>query len=413
MMMDRPRAAPRASRRKWLLALVVVGSSLVVVATLRPAEPPVDRASLVIDTVRRGAFVHEIAAAGTLVAEESRLVAAPAAARVEAIPVEPGDRLRAGDIIVELSNREVVRELLEAEQQLAGAEADLADLASTLQARALESESALRRTRFERQDTRRQAEASSELARQGLISELEAVRRRETAEELAARVGSEERRHEALLRSADAQLAAQRNRLERQRHLQRFHRSVVDSLVVRAQGDTTVRDVAVQKGEWVIEGQRLVRLVEPGGLEAVLLVPEAVAHQVRVGQPVAIDARGTALRGRVARIAAAVEQGTLPVHVKLEGALPPGIRPELSVEGRIEIARMADALSIARSAHASAAARGTLYKLDRDGRVARKATVQYGPAGVDRIVIVRGAAAGDRFIVAGLDARTEAVVRLE
>jgi HlyD family secretion protein len=412
--MDRPRTTTARPRRKLAIIAIVIGAALLLVATLRPAAPPaLDRAEIVIDTVRRGEFVHEVVAAGTLVAEEARLLAAPAAGRIEIIRVQPGDRLKAGDVILELWNRETRRQLLEVEQQVAAAEAELADLAATLKARSLESEKALRHTRFERRDAQRQAEAGTELARAGLMPELEATRRREAAEELEERVGSESARHDAIAQSADAQMAAARNRVERMRALLAFHRGLVESLVVRAPSDTTVRDVAVQPGEWANEGQRLARLVEPARLKAVLLVPEAVAHEVRTGQRVTMSARGASLAGEVARIAAAVEQGTLAVDVKLVGTLPPNVRPELSVDGRVELGRVRDALSISRTARAAASSKAVLYKVDRDGRTARRTAVQYGMAGADRIVVAAGAAAGERFIVAGADSQTAPVIRIQ
>ena len=411
--MDRPRASARRGKGLLVVAIATLVVAVLFIVTRRPANQTIERSGVVIDTARRGPFVSEIAAAGTLVAEQARLIAAPVSGRVESIRVQPGDRLRKGDLILELRNRETLRELLEAEQEVAGAEADLADLRATLQAASLDSAKALHHTKFEKRDADRQSDAAAELSRRGLIPDLEAIRKREAAEELSSRVASESQRHDAIVRSAEAQLAAQRNRLERLNAMKQFHRGLVDSLAVRAPGDTTVRDVAVQEGEWVAEGQRLVRVVEPGRLKCVLLVPEAAAHDVRIGQQVAMNARGTSLHGTIVRIAAAVEQGTLPVEVRLEGDIPPEARPELSVEGRIEISRLADALTIARPANARPAANGTLYKLDPNARIARRTGVVYGPAGVDRIVIARGASAGDRFVIAGVEAGTEPVVRLK
>ena len=410
---DRPRAT--ATRRVWPIAAAAVAAIAVVVflAMRAPAAAAVERNSVVIDTVTRGPFVVDISAAGTLVAEQPRLIAAPAAGRVESIDIEPGDQLQAGQLLLRLSNRETHRQLLEVEQQVAAGEADLADLRATLQARSLDSEKALRHTDFEKQDARRQAEASAQLAQEGLISGLESIRHREAALELDQRLVTERQRHQAVLRSADAQIAAQQNRVERLRALLAFHRSVVESLAVRAPSATTARDILVQEGEWVTEGQRLVRLVEPGRLKAVLQVPEAAAHELRVGQQVTMNARGTALRGVVHRLAAAVEQGTLAAEVRLEGEVPPSARPDLSIAGRISVDNLADALSIARSANAAPNSAAVLFKLDRDGKTARRTPVQFGVASADRIVVARGASAGERFIIAGAEGRTEQVIRVE
>ena len=411
--MDRPRTAATGKKRTAIAVAIIAAASLLLVASLRRGDPSLEKAGLVTDEVRRGEFVHEVAAPGSLVAEQTRLIAAPVAGRIEAIRVKPGDGLLAGDVIVELSNRETLRQLLEIEQQLAGAEADLADLEATLEVRSLESEKNVRRTRFEQLDAQRRAVASTELATQGLLSGLEAARERDAAEEVTGRVGSETERHAALMRSASAQMSAQRNRIERLRALQRFHRSVVDSLVVRTPGDTTVRDVAVQEGEWVAEGQRLIRLVEPGRLKAMLLVPEAAAQEVRIGQRVTMNARGVILAGAISRVGAAVENGTLAVEVELEGAIPAAARPDLSVDGRIELRRIKDALSMARPARAVAGGTSNVYRIDANGRTARRITIRYGPASLDRIVVIAGASTGDRFLIAGAEDRSEPVLKLQ
>lgn len=411
--MDRQR--PVASRRAWPIAFIAVALIAVLLFNLklRPAVPSVERDAVVIAPVTRGVFVQEIAAAGSLVAEQPRLIAAPAAGRVEAIEVEPGDQLRDGEVIMRLSNREVVRQLLEADQQLAVAEADLTDLEATLQARSLESASALRRTEFERQDSKRQSDATSQLAREGLVSNLEALRRSEASQEVAERVETDRKRHTALTRSAEAQLRAQRNRVDRLHALHAFHRTLVDSLVIRASSTMTAREILVQEGEWVTEGQRLVRLVEPGKLKAVLQVAEAAAHELRVGQKVTMNARGAMLNGHISRVAAAVEQGTVAAEVRLDGDLPAGVRPDLSVEGRVEIGRIGDALSVSRTAIAMPNTVAHVYKLDANDRTARRVQVRFGASSADRIVIVSGAAAGDRLVIAGLDGRTEPVVKLD
>jgi multidrug efflux pump subunit AcrA (membrane-fusion protein) len=411
--MDRPRIVTR--RRVWPVAVaaVIAAGALVLVATRTPAAPAVERTAIVIATVERGPFVHDISAAGALVAEQPRLIAAPSAGRVERIEIEQGDALQKGQVLLRLSNRDTVRQLLEAEQRVAEAEADLADLRATLQARSLESEKTLRRTQYEKQDALRQAEASSQLATEGLVSNLDAVRHREASQEVAERVSTERQRHEALTRSANAQIDAARNRIERLRALVEFHRALVDALIVRAPADTTAREILVQEGEWVNEGHRLVRLVEPGRLKAVLRVPEATAHEVRVGQRVFMSARGTELRGVVQRIAATVEEGSVAAEVHLQGELPQSARPDLSVDGRIEISRTADALTLARPLSAMPNTSVQLFKLDAKRGTAQRTGVRFGSASIERIVVTAGAEPGDRFIVAGLDGRTEPVIRVE
>ncbi len=411
--MDRPRASARRPVWPVVAITVVLGMAALVLVRTGSPVPIVDRTTLVTDTVTSGLFVHEVSAAGSLIAEQPRVIAAPAAGRIEMIRIEHGDQLETGEVILKIANREIMRQLLEVEQQLAAGEADLEDLRATLQARSLESEAALRRTEFQKQDADRQAEASSKLAEEGLISSLEALRQREAAEELAERVVTERDRHAAIARSAQAQLQAQNNRLERHRDFYRFHSSLVETLLVRAPAETTAREILVQEGEWVSEGQRLVRLVEPDRLKAVLQVPEAAAHLLGVGQRVTMNARGTALQGRIDRVAAAVEQGTVAAEVRLEGELPTSARPDLSVEGRIEVSRIPEALSIARPLNAMPDVTGRLYEVGDDSRTAVLTEVRFGTASVDRIVLISGARTGDHFVIAGLDGRTEPVIRLK
>lgn len=411
--MDRQKAVP-TRRKTWpvITGAVALGSAVILLASLKPSASSIERSAVVIDEARRGEFAHEIAAPGALVAEQTRLISAPAAGRVDALHVESGDAVGARQEILTLTNREVIEDLLEIEQQLAVAEADLTDLAATLQARSLESEKTLGRTDFEKRDAERQSEAASQLAGEGLISNLEAVRAREAAAELSRGVATETQRHRALEKSAAAQLQAQRNRIERLRALHSFRKSVVDSLVVRTPAAGTIRELMVQEGETVSDGQRLARLVAPGRLKAVLQVPEATALEVKPGQPVTLNARGTALTGTVERIGAAVEQGTVAVEVRLSGELPAELRPDLSVDARIEIRRLPDVVSIARPVNAEANSSNAIYRLDPDGR-ARKVEVHYGPASTDRIIISKGATAGDRFIVGGAEGRNDPVLRLE
>lgn len=410
--MDRVRARP-SRRGAWAIgASALAIGSVLVLAFLPRAVPSVERSALVIDTATRGIFVREIAAAGTLVAEQSRLIVAPAAGRVEAVHVDSGQDVTAGDLLVTLANRETIKELLEIEQQLSVAEADLADLSATLQARSLENESLIRKVEFERRDAARQSEATAQLAREGLISNLEALRAREASEEAAGRAASEQQRHRALAQSANAQLAAQRDRIERLRALRAFQQAIVESLAVRTPVDGAIREVLVQDGEWVGEGQRMFRLVERGRLEALLQVPEAAAREVKAGQRVIMNARGTTLTGEVKRVAPAVEQGTVAVEVDLNDPLPNGLRPDLSLEGRVEITRQADVLTVARPSNATPNATGYLYRLDSKN-VARRIPVRYGADSVDRIVVAAGARAGDRLVIAGLDQRTEAAIKVK
>lgn len=404
--MDIPRDPPKKRGRYPYLA---AGVTLVILVTvgisrLEPAAPSVSRATLLMDSVSRGDMVRQVRGPGTLVPEQIRIVTAVTAGRVEAIHVQPGAAVDAATILVELSNPDVQLEGLDAQRQLAAAEAELVNLESTLETQRLTQEGVVHTVRAEHQEALRQVQVSRELADRGLVARLELARAEDRAEELASRLQIEERRLEIARESVAGQLLVQRNQVERLRAISDFQEGRSVSMRVPAGAPGVLQELPLQVGQWATPGQELARVVQPLPLKAVLRIPETQARDVAIGQYASIDTRNGIVQGRVIRIDPAVQNGAVTVDVALEGELPQGARPDLSVDGTIEIERLDDVLHMPRPAYGQAESRITLFRLDPDGRSASRVHVLLGRSSVNTIEIVEGLQPGDRVILSDMSA---------
>jgi RND family efflux transporter MFP subunit len=414
---DIPRARSATSRRRYVY--VAAGAALLLTATaavarLEPATPKLDRASLWTDTVRRGTMLREVRGPGTLVPEQIRWISAVTAGRVEQILVQPGMRVEPGTPLLVLSNADVQREALEAERQLVGAEADRASLAATLENQRLTQQAAVATVRAEQREAARQAEANRSLAERGLISRLEMQRSEDRAEELASRLRVEEQRLRFLGESQQAQLAAQQSQIQRLRGLETFQRGYVESMRVMAGTDGVVRELPLQEGQWVTPGSPLAVVVRPGRLKAQLRIPETQARDLVVGQAARIDTRNGVVKGRVSRIDPAVQDGAVTVDVALEGDLPRGARPDLSVDGVIEIERLPNVLYVDRPAYGQAGGTVGLFRVEDGGKTAFRTDVRLGRSSAGTMEVVSGLREGDVVILADMTAwEGSAKVRLQ
>jgi multidrug resistance efflux pump len=330
---DIPREKTKSNKRYVYGGLAVVAF---VVATLGlsrldPSAPVVDRATVWMDTVERGTMLREVRGPGTLVSEQIRMIPAVTAGRVERRHLQPGTEVTAETVLLELSNAEVQRELLEALRQLTAAEAQYVSIRSTLENQELNQESIVAQTRSEYREAQRQVEANEALASQQLIAPMELQRSRDTAEELAERLEIERQRLESLRGSREPQVAAQRSQVSRLREIVAFQRGLVESMQVVAGVAGVLQELPVEEGQWVTPGMLLARVVQPGRLKAELRIPETQATEVVVGLDAVVDTRNGLIQGRVVRVNPAVQNGTVTVDVALEGALPRGARPDLSV----------------------------------------------------------------------------------
>jgi HlyD family secretion protein len=408
--MDIPRVSTR-KRRRWVIGSIAAAGVLlmsVALSRLEPAAPGVERAGVWMDTVQRGAFVREVRGPGTLVPEQIRYISAVTAGRVERVLAQPGTSVTPETPLLLLSNPDVQLQAMEAQRQVAGSEASLANLRATLENQRLNQEAAVATVRAQHREAVRQLTANRELAERGLIPQLDVKRWADQAEELATRLDIEQKRLSFIEQSMKAQLAAQRAEVERLHGLSAFQQGYVASMRVTAATQGVLRELPLQEGQWVNPGDRLAVVVQPGRLKAQLRVPETQARDVVVGQRASIDTRNGIIPGRVVRIDPAVENGTVTVDVALEGPLPRGARPDLSVDGTIEIERLNDVLFVGRPAYGQAESAVGLFKLEPDGEHARRVTVQLGRGSVNTIEVRSGLREGDVVILSDMSAWDEA-----
>jgi HlyD family secretion protein len=374
----------------------------VALARLEPAAPSLDRAGVWMDTVERGTMLRQVRGPGTLVPEQIRYISAVTAGRVERVLAQPGVPVTSETRLVELSNPGVQIQAMEAQRHQAGAEASLANLRAQLENQRLTQEGLVATARATHREAQRQAAVSREMAERGLIPRNDLGRAEDAAEEAAARLAIEEQRLSFMAQSMRAQLEAQVLELQRLQGLTEFQQGYIRSLEVTAGTDGVLRELPLQEGQWVNPGDRLAVVVQPGRLRAQLRVPETQAKDVVVGQTASIDTRNGIVPGRVVRIDPAVENGTVTVDVALDGPLPPGARPDMSVDGTIEIERLDDVLYVGRPAYGQAESTVALFRLEPDGQHARRTNVQLGRSSVNTIEIRNGLRQGDVVILSDM-----------
>ena len=403
--MDIPRAPVNRGRKRIIyggIALATLVAMTVGLRSLKPAAPRVDRASVWIDSVQKGPLVIEVRGPGTLVPERIRYISAVTAGRVERRLAEPGQEVQPGTVLLELSNPDVQLEALESERQLTVAQADRVNLQTDLETQRLNQEAAVAGAKAAYQDAKRNAEAAEELAAKDLISTMEASRARDRVEELETRYRVEEQRLAVMVGAADSQLALQRAQVGRLHAVTDFQRGRIRSMKVLAGAHGILQELPLEVGQWAQSGATLARLVEPGKLKAVLRIPETQAKDVAIGQAAAIDTRNGIARGKVYRIDPAVQNGTVTVDVSLGGELPRGARPDLSVDGTIEVERMDDVLHVGRPAYGQANSAVGLFKLTPDGTEATRVNVRLGRTSVNTVEVVGGLEPGDKVIISDM-----------
>jgi HlyD family secretion protein len=399
--------AKRRRRLMWsaggviLFAIAAFGLS-----RLEPAAPGVDAGTVWIETVKRGPMVREVRGTGTLVPEEIRWIPAVTAGRVEAILAQPGREVTADTVILDLNDPQQVQAGLDAALRSRAADAELRSLEARLESQKLEQQSMLGRTRSEYEQARLRANADEELAKQGLVANINRQISRQAADELEKRVEFEERRLEALESSIAAQLASQSAAVEQVRAIETLQRDRTDSLRVRAGIDGVLQQVAVEVGQQVTPGTILAKVVQPAKLKAQLRIAETQARDVQPGLPAVIDTRNGKVPGTVSRVDPAAQGGTVTVDVAIEGELPRGARPDMTVDGTIELERLDDVLFVGRPVHAAEDATIGLFRVGADG-VARRVQVGIGRTSVSTIEVRSGLEEGDRVILSDMSAWDE------
>jgi HlyD family secretion protein len=402
---DIPREPARRGRKRLLyggLALLAVVVATVGLRDLKPAAPKVDRAAVWVDSVVRGPLVIEVRGPGTLVPERIRYISAITAGRVEQRLAQPGEEVKAETVLLEMSNPDVQLQALESERQLTVAQADQVNLRANLATQRLNQEAAVAAARSAFLDAKRTADASDSLAAKELISTSEASRARDRLEELGTRFKVEQERLQVMTEAADSQLALQQAQVNRLRDVTEFQRGRIRSMVVKAGANGTLQELSLEVGQWAQSGATLARIVEPGRLKAVLRIPETQAKDVALGQPAAIDTRNGIARGKVSRIDPAVQNGTVTVDVSLGDELPRGARPDLSVDGTIQVERLDNVLHVGRPAYGQAGSTVGLFKLVEDGTVALRVNVRLGRTSVNTVEVLGGLQPGEKVIISDM-----------
>lgn len=373
---------------------------------LEPAAPVVERNSVWIDEVRFGEFLRQVRGPGSLVPKEIRWTAATSQGRVERVLAKPGARVEATTILVELSNPELVQQAEEARWLADAEEAERLSLQAELSRELLDAKAVMATVRADQEGAQMQMEAEQELAEKGIVSKLQFRQSELQARQLGIRVQLEKERLAELESSIKAQIAAKQARLEQARRLHQRREQQVRDLTVRAGIDGVLQIVNVEPGQQVQPGQNIARVARPNELIAELRIAETQARDIQLGQSVAVDTRNGIVDGEVIRIDPAVVSGTVQVDVELIGELPAGARPDLSVDGVIELERLEDVMYVGRPAYGQTGATVSLFKVDVEGD-AQRVPVTLGRASVNLIEVVAGLTSGDQVVLSDTSAWDE------
>jgi HlyD family secretion protein len=404
--MDVPR--PKALRNKRikraiyvLIAVVAVSFVALGVSRLQPAAPSVEKATVWMDTVKRGPMLRDVRGLGTLVPEELRWIPATRDGIVERINVKIGDAVRADTILLVLSNPELEQSLVEAELQIKAAEADVANTRAQLQSQVINQEIVMAAADAAAKRAKLQADVNQTLASQGLLGDLPLKLSQVDAENSAAQSEMEKKRVAVYAQAAEAQISAAESRIEQLRTAYELKKSQIEQLRVRAGAPGVLQQLPVEVGQRVSPGTILAKVAEPGRLKAELKIAETQVRDIALGQIAQIDTRNGIVRGHVSRIDPAATQGTVTVDVQLEGELPKGARPDLSVDGTVEIERLDNVVYVGRPAYGQADTTVGMFKVMPTGEAVR-AQVKLGRASVNMIEVREGLQIGDQVILSDM-----------
>lgn len=405
MDIPRPNAAKEKRRKRILyasVAVVALAGITLALGRLKPAAPTVERNLVWIDTVKRGPMVRQVRGLGTLVPEEIRWIAARTQGRVDKIILRPGALVEPDTLILELTNPDVISNAANAESQLAAAEAQLANLRVQLESQLLAAEAAASRAKSGYETTKLQAEVREQLYRDGLVSELELRLTQATAAEAATGNAIEQKRYAFSRESIKPQLAVQEAEVDRLRSVARLRLDELDALKVRSSMSGVLSALPVEVGAQVQPGTNLARVADPSKLKAEIRIAETQAKDIALGQLSLIDTRNGVVEGRVARIDPAVQNGTVLVDISIVAPLPRGARPDLSVDGTIELERLDDVIYVGRPAFGQERSKVGIYRLATEGNDAVRTQVELGRSSVNTIEIVSGLQPGDRVILSDM-----------
>jgi HlyD family secretion protein len=384
-----------------LVAILLISLGL---SRLKPAAPSVERTTLWPGIVRRGGMLRQVHGLGTLVPEDIRWIPAASEGRIERILGLPGKIVKADTILLELSNPEMELATLNAEWQVKAAEAEYTDLRVKLESERLDQQAATAKVQAEYHQAKLRADRNELLAKDGLFPEVDLKLSQVMAEELANRYGLEQKRLDISSESIEAQLAVQRTQVEQLRAQYQLKKEQLNALKVRAGVDGVLQQLPVQVGQRVTPGTNLARVADPRRLKAEIKIPETQAKDILIGQPATVDTRNGIIPGRVIRIDPASQNGTVTVEVAIEGELPNGARPDLCVDGTVELEHLNNVLYVDRPAFGQEKSTITLFRLVDEGKGAVRVQVKLGRSSVNTIEILEGLKVGDQVILSDMSA---------
>jgi len=386
------------------VALLLLGGVTYALSKLKPAAPSVDAGTIWSDTVKRGPMLREVRGLGTLVPEDIRWIAAQTQARVDRWVLRPGAIVKPDSIIMELSDPTLSQTALDAELQLRGAEADLANLRVQVNSDLMNQKATEASVRSDYEQARIQHDNDEKLVKLGLTSQLIENLSKVKVEQLAIRAQLEGDKTRIAADSGNARIAAQQAKVDETKALYQLKKSQLDALHVRAGIDGVLQLVPVDVGQTVTPGTNLARVADPHKLKAEIKIAETQAKDVVPLQKASIDTRNGIVNGHVSRIDPSVINGTVTVDVTIDEPLPPGARPDLSVDGTITLENLKDVLFVGRPVHGQSDSTIGLFKVIDDGSDAVRVNVKLGRSSVNTIEIVDGLKVGDKVILSDMSA---------
>jgi HlyD family secretion protein len=402
---------PEVKRKKKVRRFMYIGAAVVLIplmtfalSKLKPAAPSVDSGTIWTGTVKRGPMLREVRGLGTLVPETIRLIPAVTDGQVQQRYLLPGTPVKANTVILDLNNPQLSQEALDAEYQLKGAQAAYEQTKAQLQNQLMDKRTLAASISSAYRTAEMVKQTKEQLGANGLAPELDVKTAQVQAEELAKQNELAQKEVDIFKDSIEAQLAVQEASVNEKRAMYELKKSQLEQLHVRPGIDGMLQELDVEVGQKVTMGTVLARVAQPSHLKAALKIAETQAKDVSIGQKASIDTHNGIIPGHVIRIDPAVVNGTVTVDVGLEGDLPPGARPDLSVEGTVEIERLADVLYVERPVHGEANSTVGLFKLVDDGKDAVRVQVQLGRTSVNTVEILKGLEIGDKVILSDMSA---------
>jgi len=407
MDIERPEFKKQKRRRQiiWMsVAAIVLGAVTLGISRLKPAAPTVERATIWTDTVKRGSMLRQVRGLGSLIPshEDVQQIPAETEATVIRILQLPGSQVKPDTVLVEMTNPQLEQEALDAQLQVRAAQAEYDSLKVKLQSDLMTQKAGAATVNAAYNEAQRQAQTDKSLYDLGVISGLAAKASAGKAQELVTRNQIEDDRLKINEQAIKSELAVQQAKADQMRALAELKQKQLDRLRVRAGVEGVLVELPLNVGQHVLPGTELAKIVQPNHLMAELKIPETQARDVTIGEPASIDTHNGVIAGTVSRVDPAVQNGTVTVDVKLTGELPKGARPDLSVDGTIDLERLENVLYVGRPAFGQENSTISMFKLDPDGNTASRVQVKTGRASVNLIQIDSGLHEGDSVILSDM-----------